>query len=467
MANEALRVFFSYSHKDEALRDALGNHLKILEYQKIVSSWHDRKILPGDEWDHQINSNLETADIILLLISSDFIASKYCWEIEIARAMELHEAGKACVIPVILRPVNWTIAPFGKLQALPKNAEPVESKAWFNRDEAFNNITQGIQAAAQRLIEQRKQQRDSEQKAAAIATYRQKYQEFLATHGEISPGEQIILKDLQKKSGLTDEEVRAIASEFSSVASPENLDMYRQAFIDAVQQHGYPFSDRTRADLKLVQDYLGLTDADVAQLEVNALSKAATAAPTAIPASSSQAMNASEPHQAPPIPAISLASNDLSSEQGIDYSPLQELLQAQQWEAADYETYRLVLQLLGRKEGTWITGAKELQLIPCTDLRTIDRLWVHYSDGRFGFSIQQQIWQETEDWILFGDRVGWRVYKNWLAYPDLTFTSAASVGHLPAKLIFASANDRLGGMFGYVGWLILALMTRVKTCAIQ
>lgn len=468
MADEPLRVFFSYSHKDEALRDALGNHLKILEYQKIVSSWHDRRILPGDEWDHHINTNLENADIILLLISSDFIASKYCWEIEITRAMELHAADKACVIPIILRPVNWAIAPFGKLQALPKNAEPVESKAWFNRDEAFNNITQGIQAAAQRLMEQRKQQHDRQQKVAALANYRQKYQEFLATNGEISAGEQFILKDLQNKTGLTDEDVTAIAAEFIPVVSSDQLQSYRQAFVEAVQQHSYPLGDRAREDLKLVQDYLRLTDADVAQLEATILSQpaAATLPPSVV--STVQLTDESQSQQAlQSSPVSSFSSEALRSDRGLDYTPLQALLYTQQWEAADYETYRLVLHLVGRREGTWITGAKELQSIPCADLQTIDQMWVHHSKGQFGLSVQRQIWQETEDWMLFGDRVGWRVYKNWLAYSDLTFALTANPGHLPAKVIFASANNRLGGVFGNVGWLILALMTRVKTCSIQ
>lgn len=125
MIEESLKVFFSYSHKDEPLRDKLGNHLKILEYQRLISSWHNRKILPGEEWDHRISENLESADIILLLVSADFIASPYCWDVEIRRAMEKHESGDARVIPIILRRADLTGAPFEKLQYLPQNAKPV------------------------------------------------------------------------------------------------------------------------------------------------------------------------------------------------------------------------------------------------------------------------------------------------------------------------------------------------------
>jgi hypothetical protein len=92
----------------------------MLERQGVISTWHERKIPPGREWDQQINENLNTADIILLLVSSDFIFSKYCWDVEVTKAIERHKAGEACVIPIILRNVDWQLAPFAKLQALPK-----------------------------------------------------------------------------------------------------------------------------------------------------------------------------------------------------------------------------------------------------------------------------------------------------------------------------------------------------------
>ncbi len=155
MPEVSLQLFFSYSHKDEALRDELANHLSTLIRQGVISSWHDRKILPGEEWDHQINDNLNTADIILLLVSSDFIGSNYCWDVEVTTAIERHNTGKARVIPVILRKVDWSDTPFAKLQFLPKNADPVTS--WTNRDEAFTNVAQGIRATAQQLKGERQQ----------------------------------------------------------------------------------------------------------------------------------------------------------------------------------------------------------------------------------------------------------------------------------------------------------------------
>ncbi len=265
----AVKVFFSYSHKDEELRDELAKHLDILEQQRVISSWHDRKILPGEEWDHQINDNLNTADLILLLISSDFIASKYCKEVEVTTAMKRHDAGEACVIAIVLRHVDWKGAPFGKLQFLPKNADPVTS--WSNSDEAFDNVTKGIRAAAGKLIRERQQKREAARKKAAIAEYRQKVEEF-AADGEISEIESFILGDLQKKLGLTDEEARAVRNQAleSHRNYKENLDTYRRHFADKVAEQGYPLAEKDKAQLKLLQDYLKLKDEDLASLEEEA-----------------------------------------------------------------------------------------------------------------------------------------------------------------------------------------------------
>ena len=140
-------LFFSYSHKDEKYRDKLATHLAMLQNQGVIESWYDRKIGAVEEWSKAIDDNLKSADIILLLISADFLASRYCYEIEMEQAMARHEAGEAKVIPVILRPVDWSGAPFGKLQAFPKNAKAVTK--WSPQDEAFVDIAQGIRQAAE------------------------------------------------------------------------------------------------------------------------------------------------------------------------------------------------------------------------------------------------------------------------------------------------------------------------------
>ena len=148
-----LRLFYSYSHKDETMRDALERHLALLKREGIVASWHDRRIMAGQKWKDQIDKHLHEADIILLLISADFLDSEYCYEVEMQRALARHQAGEACAIPVIIRSVDWSGAPFAKLQALPKDAKAVAS--WENPDEAWTDVARGLRHAAEELRKRR------------------------------------------------------------------------------------------------------------------------------------------------------------------------------------------------------------------------------------------------------------------------------------------------------------------------
>ncbi|MBV5329683.1 MAG: toll/interleukin-1 receptor domain-containing protein [Chlorobium sp.] len=138
-----MKIFYSYSHKDEYYRNKLETHLKILERTGVIDQWHDRNIEAGDDWKTALDENLERADIILLLVSSDFIASDYCWEKEMNRALERYQTGEATVIPVIIRDVNWKSAPFAAFQALPKDAKAV--KMWPDEDSAWKNVSEGIE----------------------------------------------------------------------------------------------------------------------------------------------------------------------------------------------------------------------------------------------------------------------------------------------------------------------------------
>ncbi|WAR43341.1 toll/interleukin-1 receptor domain-containing protein [Methylomonas rapida] len=144
-----IRVFFSYSHADENYRNELEKHLMSLKHQGIIESWHDRRIVAGEEWANRIDDELRKADIILLLVSSDFIASRYCYELEMTEALARHDRREAVVIPVILRPCHWTGLPFGKLQAATRDGRPVEK--YPSLDDAFLEITQGIEAIAKRI----------------------------------------------------------------------------------------------------------------------------------------------------------------------------------------------------------------------------------------------------------------------------------------------------------------------------
>ncbi|MCU0547908.1 MAG: GUN4 domain-containing protein [Leptolyngbya sp. Prado105] len=304
-------LFFSYSHRDEALRDELAMHLKSLERRGLISSWHDRRISAGTEWKNEIDRHLKTADIILLLVSAYFLNSDYCWDIELELAMQRHEAGEARVIPVILRPVDWQDTVFGKLQALPRDAKPVTS--WADQHEAFADIALNIKAAIEDLFKERQQKGD-----------------------------------------------------------------------------------------------------------------------------------------------------DLRSAKGVDYTKLRDLLKAQQWKEADYETYLVIRQAVGKQQGSEMQE-QDLLNFPCADLRTINDLWIRYSGGRFGFSVQKQLYLNfggqpdgqdhyREAWEALCSRVEWIVNGESIAYDQLTFTIAAPVGHLPAFCRYS-----VGWVNGWGGMIFSAL----------
>ena len=144
-----VEIFVSYSHKDERWMEKLREHLSPLRRQGKIADWHDRDITAGTEWADEISEHLESASIVLLLISPSFMASDYCWGVEMTRAIARHEAREASVIPVILRDATWHETPIGKLQALPKDGKAVV--AWTNRDAAFVDVIEGVERAIKEL----------------------------------------------------------------------------------------------------------------------------------------------------------------------------------------------------------------------------------------------------------------------------------------------------------------------------
>ncbi len=146
---KAFGVFIALSTKDEEHLEQLENHLSLLRRQGKILPWNFRRIGAGDDWRGEIDNHLDSADIILLLISADFIASEYCWDVEMKRALERHRSGEARIIPIIVRDCDWHNAPFGKFQALPRHGKPVT--AWQSWDQAYADIARGIRKVVDEL----------------------------------------------------------------------------------------------------------------------------------------------------------------------------------------------------------------------------------------------------------------------------------------------------------------------------
>lgn len=148
---ERMKVFVSYSHVDKELKDRLVKHLRPLEHENLVEVWVDHQIKPGDDWDKEIAKKLGEADIVLTLVSIDFINSKYCYDVELEKALERESDGESKVIPVILRSCLWMKSPLGRLKALPTDGKAVTT--WSDTDEALTVVASGVRDAAITLLE--------------------------------------------------------------------------------------------------------------------------------------------------------------------------------------------------------------------------------------------------------------------------------------------------------------------------
>jgi hypothetical protein len=138
----ACRIFISYAHADESWKDQLLKHLAPLAHLNLVETWHDRKMKPGDHIDNEISKELKNANLILLLVSADFLNSEYCYHIEMEEAVRRHNKQEAKVIPVVLRHCYWDDTPFGKLLAATKDRKPVSD--YPTPDQAFLEVVHAI-----------------------------------------------------------------------------------------------------------------------------------------------------------------------------------------------------------------------------------------------------------------------------------------------------------------------------------
>jgi formylglycine-generating enzyme required for sulfatase activity len=200
----AIKIFYSYARKDRELRDTLDNHLAALQAAGRVETWHDLQLEPGIEWEPDLLARLKAADIILLLISVDFMASKYCYSTELRLAIDRHNAGQAKVIPVILRPCDWNhdYVPFSKLNVLPPGAKPVTS--WPDPDEAYAivavKIRETVDALKAAALEQVRQEELA--RVAAEQARQQQEQQRLAAEAEAEQARKMQLEqDLEREQG--------------------------------------------------------------------------------------------------------------------------------------------------------------------------------------------------------------------------------------------------------------------------
>jgi formylglycine-generating enzyme required for sulfatase activity len=291
--NEPIKVFLSYSHKDDELKKEFCDHLAVLQHNQLIDSWQDRNIDAGSEWADAIHQNLEQAEIILLLVSSAFMASRYCYSIEMQQALKRHKSGAAKVIPVIIRDSSWTTSPLGQLQAVPRDNHAVAT--WgdqFARDTAWRLVTEEITKVAQGLIDRRQSESLAVQKANAIQAFRAKAEDFYKD-GVISPSEGALLDLERKRLGLDKPEAEAILGAVKSAYQQHQADLecYRQTLIAE-----WAGQDELRADqweqLQQLQTALVISDPEVEQIKQAVLAERAVEGQKAKVAADEQAEEA-------------------------------------------------------------------------------------------------------------------------------------------------------------------------------
>jgi tetratricopeptide (TPR) repeat protein len=147
-------VFCSYAHEDEPFLEEFKKHVVLLEREGKIEWWHDRAIRPGDDFAHEIEHRLDQAAIVLLLVSNDFLASSFCYDVELPRALARHDAGQTRVIPIIVRDAAWAGASFASLKVLPKDGKAIT--LWDDRDEAYSSVAVELRAEVERILRARR-----------------------------------------------------------------------------------------------------------------------------------------------------------------------------------------------------------------------------------------------------------------------------------------------------------------------
>ncbi len=146
-----VKIFISYAHKDEPFKEELELHLKTLQRRGIIETFSDREVRPGEVWEAEISAKLQEAEIVLFLISPDFVGSDYMWDGEVKKALHRYWKGELVIIPVLIRPADIKGLDIDRFQALPANGKAVSQ--WADRDEAWLSVTQGLQKTIEALAQ--------------------------------------------------------------------------------------------------------------------------------------------------------------------------------------------------------------------------------------------------------------------------------------------------------------------------
>ena len=404
-----------------------------------------------DHINYVIGMNQEIRDDAAIAFSKGFYrALGYACSIEQSyefgcNAIQLEISGSS----VVRSTVSETERKLGVADAVAKIAIPEHQKPILKKKPTLtSNLSASIPSPNQTLSQEKRTEIqldiDTSLKAdSKVKQYRDRVREFLGDR-KLTEFEKIRLDQLQKSLGLSDEEARQILTE-EQAPLQKARDEYKEMVIQLIEKGQYPFNVQTEQELGQLRQELQLTDEEVNEISRPIIEKAEA---------EYQAMLAQQKYNLGVIlqnqgktelhEGKVTAPSEARREYKVDFTKLKNLLKTRQWQEANQETAWLILNISGKQGQKWLFK-EDVENFPRLDFQTIDSLWTKYSKGKFGFSVQKEIWYEcgkprfySDDWEKLGERLGWRkgnfFKKEWI-YGAASFDISAPLGHLPLALM--------------------------------
>lgn len=220
LMNEPVKIFISYTQADESYKNELTIQLKLLKMQKLVEAWSDQEILPGQEWDAEIKEQLDEAEVILFLVSTDFLVSDYVNDVEIKKALERYDKGEVIIIPIVVRPTQFSGFEISKFQALPAKAKPISQ--WDDKDNAWLDVSNGIKKVIQSI---QKKNNTKEEKLPA----ENNIIHSTSNHASVSGKNNTTIQDLNVQGDVNINIGQFVPDKKNKITSCDELSVFEQA----------------------------------------------------------------------------------------------------------------------------------------------------------------------------------------------------------------------------------------------
>jgi hypothetical protein len=478
-------IFISYRRSDS--QDVAGRiYDRLAQHFGKEAIFKDVDDIPGGE-DFRIflQTTLQQCKVVLAIIGPDWVNARdeqgrrrldnpADWvRVEIEEALRRDD--------VLVLPVLVSNAQMPLMNELPERMQNLVYRNYrlARPDPDFHTDINRLIIDLERHVEQTRPLTESpamdiDTSQQCLDNYRDQVRQYLkADNGALTPVSRGILNGLRSHFDIADTEARAVEQEEQQPyqKKAEAIANYRKVFANTLK-YEFPPSEGTRQRLMGFKQLLKLSDNEIADIEAPLLHTAEVQQRDKAKEEYEEKLNLYQQEFSGAVQAeyplshylvsrrfadLQLKAEKLSSERfgAKYYAKLRDLLVAQDWEAADKETARCMCEVMDRQQEGWLR-VEDIENFPCLDLRNIDHLWVRYSQGKFGFSVQKKIWRSCgspnlnsgrQDWEKFGTMVGWRskglfgMGADWLRYPQLTFDGTAPKGHLPKVRVKSGEDD--------------------------